>query len=258
MQLYVKKFIHYIPLLQNLIGRDIKVKYRRSVLGVIWSVLNPLLMMLVINAVFSTIFKFDIPNFPIYYLTGSILFGFYSEATNGAMISIVSSAGLIKKIYIPKYLFAVEKVLFAFVNLLFSLIAVVLVMIITKTAITVTIIFVPIVLIYVLIFSLGIGLILAVVATFFRDMVHFYGVALTALNFLTPIFYPIEIIPENMMWALNANPLVHFVNYFRQCVLYGTIPSLQDNIYCLGFSLGALIIGLIVFKRYQDKFFLYI
>lgn len=258
MQLYIKKFIHYIPLLQNLVGRDIKIKYRRSILGVIWSVLNPLLMMLVINAVFSTIFKFNIPNFPIYYLAGSILFNFYSEATNGAMLSIVSSAGLIKKVYIPKYLFAVEKILFAFVNLLFSLIAVVLVMIITKTSITITIIFVPLVLLYILIFSLGVGLLLAVVATFFRDMVHLYGVALTALSFFTPIFYPIEIIPESIRWVFNINPLVHYVNYFRQCVLYGTIPSLQDNIYCLAFSFGALIIGLIAFKRYQDKFFLYI
>jgi ABC-2 type transport system permease protein len=123
-------FRKYRFLLFDLIGRDLKVKYRRSVLGLFWSILNPLLMMLVITAVFSQIFKFNIEFFPIYYLTGATLYNFVVESTSNAMVSIIHAAPLIKKVYIPKYIFPVEKILFAFVNLLFSLIAVVIVVLI--------------------------------------------------------------------------------------------------------------------------------
>ncbi len=258
MKQYFYNFRRFLPLLYDLIARDFKIKYRRSVLGVIWSVLNPLLMMLVITLVFSYIFRFDIPNFPIYYLTGSVIFNFYSEATNGAMGSVLSSASLIKKVYIPKYLFSLEKVIFAFVNLMFSLIAVVIVMLFTKTPLHLTLFLFPIPLIYVLIFSIGAGLILSVAAVFFRDTIHLYSVFLTALSFFTPIFYPYTIIPEKLRWVLNINPLVHFVDYFRQCVLYGTVPSLKTNLYCLLFAFGFLLIGGLVFKKYQDRFVLYV
>ena len=126
-------FVKYRHLLFNLIGRDLKVKYRRSVLGILWSVLNPLLMMLVITAVFSNIFKFNVEHFPVYYLTGYTLFNFFSEATNMCNSSILEASALIKKVYIPKYIFPLEKVTFALVNMLFSLIAMALIYAVTQT-----------------------------------------------------------------------------------------------------------------------------
>ena len=141
---YFEKFYKYRHLLKELVSRDIKIKYRRSVLGVAWSVLNPLLMMLVITAVFSTIFKFQVENFPVYYLTGSLIFGFVTEATNNSMTSIIDNAPLIKKVYIPKYIFPLEKVSFAFVNALYSLIAVFIIMIILRVQVSWTIIMLPI------------------------------------------------------------------------------------------------------------------
>ncbi|MEO3945589.1 ABC transporter permease [Gorillibacterium sp. CAU 1737] len=258
MNKYVANFRKYKPLLGNLILRDLKVKYRRSILGVLWSVLNPLLMMLVMTSIFSTLFKIDIPNFPVYYLTGSILFSFFSEATSAAMVSVVYSGPLIKKVYIPKYIFPVEKILFSFVNLLFSLVALVFIIVLTSTKVTWSVLLFPIPLLYALCFSLGLGLILSVLAVFFRDILHLYSVLLTAWTYFTPIFYPESIIPEKFRTVLTLNPLYHFINYFRDLVLHGTIPGISENLLCMSISVITLLIGLIVFKMNQDKFVLYV
>lgn len=255
---YFENFYKYRHLLRELVVKDVKVKYRRSVLGLVWSILNPLLMMLVITAVFSTIFKFNVENFPAYYLLGALIFNFNNEATMLAMTSIRGGAGLIKKVYIPKYIFPLEKIMFAFVNALFSLIAVIIVLAILRVELTWTIILFPIPLIYVLVFSTGLGLILATMNVFFRDTEHLYGVFVTAWMYLTPIIYPMEILPEVMQKMMILNPLYHYVEYFRMVVLYGMVPSLKENIVCLACSLIFLIIGLIVFKKNQDKFILFI
>lgn len=255
---YIDTFKRYRYLLEDLVVRDVKVKYRRSVLGLVWSILNPLLMMIVITAVFSTIFKFDIENFPIYYLTGSVIYNFIIEATNGALTSVVGSASLIKKVYIPKYIFTLEKCLFALVNLMFSLIAVIIMLVILKVKVTWTILLFPIPIFYALIFAIGLGLILAASNVFFRDIGHLYSVWTVAWMYLTPIIYPFETLPENMQVLLKWNPLYYFIDYFRQVVMYGTVPNLTTNLICMIFSVIFLIIGLIVFKKSQDKFILYI
>lgn len=250
-------FKRYRFLLQDLIVRDIKVKYRRSVLGIAWSVLNPLLMMLVITAVFANIFRFDVDYFPIYYLTGLIIFSLVSEATSGSMVSILYGGALIKKVYIPKYIFPLEKCLFALVNMLFSAVAVVVVILILGMSIEFTIILFWIPVIYAFIFSVGLGLILATLAVFFRDITHLYAVWITAWMFLTPIIYPVEILPDNMRSLIRINPMYHFVNYFRDVVMYGRVPGLSENLICLAFALGSLFLGLIVFKWKQGRFIFY-
>ena len=223
-------FIKYYDLLIALLLRDIKIKYKRSILGFAWSILNPLLMMIVMSIVFSTIFKTDIKNFPMYLITGQDIFSFFSEATNTAMTSIISNGGLIKKVYIPKYIFALSKVMFSFTNMLFSLVAVVIVAIATKLPITPAILLFPLPLIYVFIFSLGIGLLLASYAVFFRDLLHLYGIILLVWTYLTPIFYPITILPENIRKILIYNPMYVYIDNFREIVLYGRVPSIQSNL----------------------------
>lgn len=255
---YFQKFLRYRHLLIELVSRDIKVKYRRSVLGILWSVLNPLLMMLVVTAVFSQIFKFNVDNFPAYYLTGSLIFGFISESTMGSCGSIIEGASLIKKVYIPKYVFPLEKILFAFVNALFSLIAVAIVLLILRVPVTWTTILFPIPLIYALVFSVGLGLVLSTMNVFFRDTGHLWSVWITAWMYLTPIIYPIDILPEIMKKVIWLNPLTYYVDYFRQVILYGTIPGVKMNLVCCGYSLGFLFIGIIIFKKNQDKFILHI
>lgn len=258
MNKYLVNFYHYTHLLQNLIVRDLKVKYRRSVLGFLWSILNPLLMMLVITAVFQNIFRIKIENYPIYYLTGSLIFNFMSEATSLAMVSVLSSAPLIKKVYIPKYIFPLEKCLFAFVNMLFSSVAVIIMFFVLHFKLTWTalLFFVP--MLFTLIFSIGLGLILSAADVFFRDIGHLYSVWITAWMYLTPVIYPMETVNNGMKNVMRFNPMFYFVGYFRQVVMYNNIPNLNYNLICIGFSFGFLLLGLLIFKLKQDKFILYI
>lgn len=255
---YIIKLLRYRSLLRELVIRDIKIRYRRSILGYIWSVLNPLLTMIVLTLVFSKLFRSDIPNFPIYLLTGQIVFNYFSEATNTAMGSVVNSASLIKKAAMPKYIFPLSRVLSAFVNLIFSLVAIVIMFIVTRTPVHWTILLAPIPLIYVLLLSIGIGLILSTLAVYFRDIVHLYGVLLTAVMYFTPIFYPVAILPNSIRFLIKFNPLFHIIENFRSVVLYGNVISMRSHFVCLSFAFLALMFGVTIFKKYQDHFLLYI
>ena len=261
---YFQTFLKYRYLLNNLIGRDIKVKYRRSVLGILWSVLNPLLMMAVISTVFSVLFKggkfgnTDVP-FHIYYLTGATVYNFISEATSTSMMSVFTAAPLIKKVYIPKYIFPLEKCLFAFVNMLFSLIAVVIVLLVSGVKFTFTMLLFPIPLLLALVFSIGLSMLLSALTVFFRDIVHIYGVFLTAWLYATPIIYPITMLESSpkLMLIMRINPMYYFVEFFRKVVIYDTLPSLPFFIATVSASLVMLLIGVLVFRSKQDKFVLY-
>lgn len=259
---YVKEkmegFRRFMPLLRELVVRDIKVRYRHSALGLVWTVLNPLLMMVVITIVFSTLFKQNIPNFPIYYLSGSLIFAFNSESTTTALNSIISNASLIKKVYIPKYLFPLSNVLSGLVNLGFSLIAMVIVMLVTGAPFHATLLLLPIPIFYTFLFSVGLGILLSAVTVFFRDIAHFYSVFILAWTYFTPIFYPVEILPDAAMQLMRLNPMYHLVTYMRSLVLYGVFPSLKENLLCLCLGLLMLALGLFVFYKKQDKFVLYV
>jgi ABC-2 type transport system permease protein len=254
---YLPAFLQYRSLLFNLVSRDIKVKYRRSVLGLLWSVLQPLFVMLIISAVFSNIFRIEIENYPAFYITASLIFNFVTEASILSMGSILSASSLIKKVYIPKYLFPLEKCLFAFVNMLFSLIAVAIVYLVLQTPIQLTVFLLPIPMIYAALFSFGLGLILSAAVMYFRDVAHLYAVWVTGWMYLTPILYPLEILPEFMQTILKFNPLVYYVGYARDVMLYGVIPEFGTNMICLGFALVTLVVGLLIFKKTQDKFILH-
>lgn len=258
MNSYMTNFIKYRSLLNELVVRDIKVKYKRSVLGILWTLLNPLLTMVVLTIVFSNLFRYDIENFPVYLITGQVMFNFFSESTSMAMGSIIGNSALIKKVYIPKYIFPLSRVLSSFVNLLFALVAVIILMIFMKIKITTAVLFIPLAFIYILVFSIGIGFLLSSINVFFRDTQHLYGVLLTAWMYLTPIFYPVDIIPIKYKWIVELNPLYYMVDYFRQCVLYGNIPSLQLNLICILACSISIIVGLWAFYKNQDKFILYI
>jgi ABC-type polysaccharide/polyol phosphate export permease len=255
---YFNNFWKYKGLLKEFVIRDLKIKYRRSVLGYLWSLLNPLLMMVVLTAVFSSMFRFDIPNFPIYLLSGQIIFNFFAEATTVSMSSILGSGGLIKKVYVPKYIFPLSRVISSFVTLLFSLVAVIIVVLVTNVKLTPIVLFFPLPLIYIFIFATGVGLILSVLAVYFRDMLHLYTVLLSAWMYLTPIFYPVSAVPEYVRTVIYANPMYYFVESFRDVLLYNQFPSLQTNLICIMYSLSALILGLIVFYKNQNKFVLHI
>ncbi len=254
-----KTFWKYRFLLSNLIGRDIKVKYRRSKLGILWSVLNPLLMMVVMAAVFSRFFKSDIPNYPVYLLCGQLLFTFFNESTTSAMGSVLFSSALIKKVYVPKYIFPLEKSCFSFVNLVFSLVALILIMVITKAPIYGSTIFCIVPIFFLFFFCLGVGLFLASAAIYFRDVMHFWRVILQALMYATPIFYPETIWNGTILQYIGRmNPMYWYITTFRGCVADGVYPSLGSVAICRAFAIVSLFIGGTVFKKSQDNFILYI
>ena len=271
---FFKDFKKYLPLLQNLASKDFKIKYRRSVLGIAWSILNPLLTMLVLTLVFGFMFGIrDYPNvadFACFYIVGAAMWNFFAEATSGSMTSILASASLIKKVYIPKYIFPLEKCLFALINFVFSLVAVAIVMAIRFEHIDpgVTLVMLPLPVIYCLLFAVGLSLLLSAVSVFFRDIIHLYGVILTLWMYLTTLIYPLSMIETRIdkssalqvaaLSLIKYNPMSVYINTFRDVVLNNTWPTLEQHLLCLGYGVVMLIIGSLVFRKLQKKFILYI
>ena len=260
-------FKKYKFLMYQLITRDFKVKYKRSVLGVVWSLLYPILMMTVMSIVFSQMFKFKVEgiNYLVYLMTGIVMWQYFSEATNNAMTSVVSNFALISKVYIPKYIFPVSKCLFVGINFILTLIPWLGLIILTQfglgtypASINIYYLIIPYILICFFMFTVGIGLFLSCVSVFLRDIFYIYGIVLTIWNYFTPVFYSIEILPAKLQVLFQFNPLYQFLTAVRQIVLYGTCPSIQTLGLLALIGIGTLGIGAFIFKKNQDKFIYYI
>ena len=249
----------YRHLLQQLVEKDIKLKYRRSFLGYLWSILNPLMIMIIMVAVFSSMFRFDIQNYPVYLIIGQTIFNFVSESTNQAMWSITGNAALLKKTYVPKYIFTLSKVTSSCVNTLFSLGAMVIVFWVCKVELNWYMLFIPVIMVQVYIFCIGLGMFLSQATVFFRDIQYIYAAFLTAWMYLTPIFYPITQLPFELMRAIkHFNPLYSYITQFRTIVLDGMMPDPRLIVYGFAVSFGMLVIGTFCFLKNQDRFILYI
>lgn len=240
-------------LLKQLVKRDLTSKYKDSVLGILWSFLNPLFIMLVFTAIFSMLFGRQIENYPVYFLSGRVIYDFYNSATKGAMQSIRSNANLLKKIYVPKYMFTVSKVCYEFINFLISFVILFGVMLITGASFHITSIFaiIPLALLVILIF--GVGLILAVCNTYFSDIGHLYNVFALILMYASALFYPIEIVPARVQIIFSLNPLYSAITCFREAVVYGVFPDLWTLAYLAVFAFAVLGIGILLFSIYEKK-----
>ncbi len=248
----------YRFLIRQLVGRDFKTKYKRSVLGIFWSFLNPLMMMLVQYFVFSTIFRSDVPNFAAYLIIGTVMFNFFSEACGMTLTSILGNASLITKVYMPKYIYPLTRTMSSAVNLLISMLPLLIVCMVTgvnfqKSAILALYFFICLV-----IFSLGFGMLLATSMVFFRDTQFLWGVLSMMWMYATPIFYPETILPEKFKIVLQINPLYHFLKNARICILDGISPEPIVYVQCFLIAFAALMMGALVFHRQQDKFVLYL
>lgn len=243
----------------QLIIRDIKLKYRRSVLGYVWSILNPLLIMTVQAVVFSLMFTQTIEHFPAYLIAGNVLFNFMRESTEHSLTSISGNAALLKKTYVPKYIFSLSKVTSDLVNLFFSFGALILVLIFTRVPFSwsMLLFIIPVIELYV--FCLGLGLFLAQASVFFRDVQYIWGFFTTAWMYLTPLFYDINILPEEVRrLVIWLNPMYYYIKMFRDLVVYG---QMTDPVLILlggAVALLVLFLGIWVFLRNKDKLILYI
>lgn len=258
MRTHVINFIKYRDLFIDLVVKDIKLKYRSSILGVFWSMLNPLLMMIIMSIVFMELFRTEIAHFPIYVLIGRILYQFFSEATNFAMDSLTVNAHLIRKVYVPKYFFPLSKVCSSLLTMIMAFIPLIIVMVISGVTFSwVNLLFIlPV--IYLFGICGGLGLILASINVFFRDMKHFYSIVLLVVMYMTPIFYPASIIPEKYMTFIWLNPLYPVVEIFRDIVLYSTLPDPHFHMLSIVYALIYWCVGLVLFFKTQDRFIYYL
>jgi ABC-2 type transport system permease protein len=254
----LKALKKYRPLLNQLVIRDLKVKYRRSFLGYLWSLLNPLLMMCVMTLVFEHMFRFSVANYPVYVIIGQTCWNFFFESTTWALDSVLMNSALIRKVYLPKIVFPTSRVMSSFVNMLFSLGAILIVMLFTHVHFTWALLMLPFILVCLFLFCLGVGMVLAALTVYFRDMMHLYTVLTTAWMYMTPIFWTIDIMPAKYFWIIRLNPMYHYITYFRNLVLEGIVPPLHTHLLCLAMSLAALLIGDYIFEKLQKNFILYI
>ena len=269
-------FLKYRYLLKELVVKNIKLQYRNSVLGMFWTFLQPLLTMIVLSFVFSIVFGRDssneIVNYPVYLLSGRLLYDFFTQSTKRAMRSIRSNASIIKKVYVPKYIYPLSQVLSTFVTFIISLsvLAVVIAFfnIIGKDPVPITFnIFwaiIPIMILFV--FCMGIGMILATLNVFFKDIENFYDVITLLLFYMIPIVYSVDKLGfEKDSWQvmlLKINPLYGIIDMFRAAVLHGNefmaFFSLNQLYYTTAIALVTFCIGFVVFYKNQDKFILHI
>lgn len=256
---YLHEFWKYKDLLKLLVSKNIKLKYRRSWLGYVWSILNPLLTMVVMAIVFSTMFSRNIENFPVYLFCGQLLFNFMNQSTHQALSSITGNAALLKKTYVPKYIFTLSKITSGLVDLFFSLGALVIVMLVTRAKVTWYALLFPFVLIQLYVFCIGLGLFLAQAGVFFKDTQFIYNAVTTAWMYLTPIFYPMEALSDQLIWFIkHFNPMYFYIGQFRDLVYYGRMPGNMIILAGCGAALAMLAIGMWSFMRSKDRFILYI
>lgn len=251
-------YCRYSFLIKQLVSRDFKTKYKRSVLGMAWSFMNPLLTMSVQYIVFSTLFKSNIPNYPVYLLTGIVFFNFFNEAVTMGMTSITGNASLIKKVYIPKYIYPVSRILSSLVNFTLAFIPLLLVMLVTKTKFRPSLLLLIFDILCLLAFIIGMALLLTTAMTFFQDTQFLWGVGCMMWQYLTPVFYPESIIPAKMLPFYRLNPLYQYITFARTCIIDGISPGPEAYFYCLFSAVIVLILGTTVFKKHQNKFVLYL
>lgn len=254
----IKEIAAYRELLRNLVIRDIKVRYKRSMLGFVWVMLNPLLMMLILNMVFSGIFRVSTKDYTAYLLSGLILWNFFSQSTSASVHSFFGNGHLIKKIYLPRAIFPLSVVISALINFVFSLLPLFLIFAVNGTPLSADFYILPIGLALILIFSFGISLIVSTLTVFFHDTRFIYEVILLAWMYATPIFYPESIVPERFSLILHLNPLYFFLSIFRGA-LYLDTPALDLKIFiAFLFSAAALLAGWFFYNRNRDRMVYYL
>jgi ABC-type polysaccharide/polyol phosphate export permease len=255
----IRDLLQHSSLLWNLVRRDLTVRYKRSVIGFFWTMLNPLLLMIILTVVFSTIFRFKgIQNYPTYFLSEYLVFGFFAQTTNQSMASLGWNGALMKRVRVPKSIFAVSTTLSGLVNLSLAYIPLFIIMLATGAPICLTVLFLPVSFLLIAMFTLGVSLLLSAVAVYFEDVQHMYQVATVGLMYMTPIIYPIGIVPYKWLWLIRLNPLTHLFKLAREPVYGCTLPGGHVILASMAAAVVALVVGWVVFHRLARGFYLHL
>lgn len=249
----IERIQQYFFVIRELVSREIKRRYVRSYLGIFWSVLQPLLHMAVMSMIFSTMFKRNVENFPIYFLTGNILWSLFTGATNSAMTALVDNKNLLIKVKLPMMIFPLARVYSALVNLGYSLVAYVCMLIVFRNGVYWTMLFFPVIVGLELLFCIGIGNILSVAYAFFGDIKHLYGILLTLWMYMCALFYPVEGLPDQMRTVVIYNPMYNYIACARKCVMQGEMPTAFEFWYMVIWGVAVFALGQWVFNRNKNK-----
>ena len=247
---------NYRNLVFQLARRDILTRYKRSVLGIAWTLLNPLGMMIVLTIAFSQVFRFgDIQGYPTYVLSGLLAWTFFSQSTTASMVNLVWGGGLLNRIYIPRTSFSLAAMATGIVNMTLSTAPLLLVMLVTGVKLSFALLFLPVPILLLAAFSLGVGLMISTIAVYFPDVAEMYQIFLTGWMYLTPVIYPVEILPEQAsFWITTFNPMYYFVTLYRIPIFFGRLPTWEEFLPALVIALVTLVIGWYIFAIRSDEF----
>ena len=249
---------HYRELIWALALKELRVRYKRSVLGFLWALLNPALLMIVLTVVFGTMMRFSMDHYAIFLLSVLLPWTFFSQALAYSVESVVGNAELLKKVRVAKLVFPVAAVLANVINFFLSLIPLALLMLILRFPFHWTWIYVPVAILDLILFTLGAAFLFATANVFYRDVSHIVQILLSAWFYFSPIVYSLDFIPSRYHWLFRFNPMLYVLNGFRLGIYYGQLPSPQSVGMALMCGILALVIGFSVFQRYQQRFIYYV
>jgi ABC-2 type transport system permease protein len=252
------RFLENRFLFSELVKRDFKKKYKRTYLGMIWSVLSPLLTLLVMRIVFTQFFGRNVDHYTIYLFCGNIVFSYFSEATGSGMSSLMDNASIFSKVNVPKYLLLFSKNISSLINFSMTFVVFIIFCIIDRVPFTPTFFALAFPILCLIIFNMGVGLILSALFVFFRDIQYLWGIFTTLLMYLSAIFYTTDGFSPIVQKLFHINPIYVYIKYFRTAVLYAEMPSLEMHALAVGYALLAFGVGALIYKKCNHKFLYYI
>lgn len=244
--------LRYRELVRNLVLTELRLRYRRSVLGFLWTMLNPLLMMLVLTLVFSAVLRFDIRNYTVFLFAALLPWTFFSQSVTLSLMSIVNNGSLLHKVYFPRVVLPLAAVLSNLVNFLLALVPLALLMLALGSPLTPALAYLPVAILILTIFTAGLSLVFSVLNVYFRDFTHMTEVILALIFYLSPVIYPPTVIPEKYRFIVTFNPLSHMIDGFRRPIYDGVLPSLESVGASLAAALACFAVGVLVFRLRQD------
>ena len=254
----MNRLLSYRDLCWELVRRELRIRYRRSLLGFSWTMLQPLATMIVLHVVFSSIFRFKVDNYPVYVLAGLLFWNFFSQSIVMSMNSLRTNAGLIQKLPVPKAVFPVAAIFSGLINLAFALAPLLVILVVTGHPLKPALLFLPVAVAIAALFTLGAGLLLAPLSVFFMDVVELVGLLLQLVMFLTPIMYPMAILPERWHWIVRFNPVRSILEVFRDPIYYGKIPPWSHLSVALALAVGLFALGAWSVSRVERRITLYL
>lgn len=257
----IKNFILKVKknqfLFEELVKRDFKQKYKRTVLGMLWSVLLPLMQLFIMTIVFTRFFGNSIEHYSIYLFCGNLVFNYFKESTNGGMNAIMANADVLSKINVPKYMFLLSKNVSSLINFGLSIVVFILYVLLERIPVTWNFLMLLYPTICLLVFNVGVGLVLSALFVFFRDIGYLYDVFTLMLMYCSAIFYEVSQFGATVERYFLANPLYCYIKYFRVIVLDGNIPSLSYHLLCAAYAVVAILAGAYFYKKYNHQFLYY-